>query len=153
MGIWTNYLKKSLPEDNDALMLCDSSDGKNKQVLFSSFWNWVAKKLNEAQLANLQTTNKTLIGAVNELNSNPTIKYAKVYGTSLTIKNVRAAVHGIIMIDKLSTSFYISGSATIGYSVTITQALEGVIIDNDERTINIKTEKTQLITCFYCELK
>ena len=134
-------------------MLCDSSDGKNKQVLFSSFWNWVAKKLNEAQLANLQTTNKTLIGAVNELNSNPTIKYAKVYGTSLTIKNVRAAVHGIIMIDKLSTSFYISGSATIGYSVTITQALEGVIIDNDERTINIKTEKTQLITCFYCELK
>ena len=153
MGIWTKYNKKSLPEDSDALMLCDSSDGKNKQVLFSSFWNWVAKKLNEAQLANLQTTNKTLIGAVNELNSNPTIKYAKVYGTSLTIKNVRAAVHGIIMIDKLSTIFYISGSATIGYSVTIAQALEGVIIDNDERTINIKTEKTQLITCFYCELK
>lgn len=153
MGIWTNYIKKSLPEDSDALMLCDSSDGKNKQVLFSSFWNWVAKKLNEAQLANLQTTNKTLIGAVNELNSNPTIKYAKVYGTSLTIKNVRAAVHGIIMIDKLSTIFYISGSATIGYSVTIAQALEGVTIDNDERTININTIKTQLITCFYCELK
>ena len=43
MGIWTNYLKKSLPEDNDELMLCDSSDGKNKRVLFGSFWNWVAK--------------------------------------------------------------------------------------------------------------
>ena len=57
------------------------------------------------------------------------------------------------MIDKLCTIFYIGGSATIGYSVTITQALEGVTIDNDERTINIKTEKTQLISCFYCELK
>ncbi len=153
MGIWTDYTKKDTPEDNDALMLYDSAAKANKQTLFSGFWKWIAKKLKEATLSDLTTTSKTLIGAVNELNSNPTIKYAKVYGTSLTIKNVRTAVHGIIMIDKLSTIFYIGGSATIGYSVTIAQALEGVTIDNDERTININTKKTQLITCFYCELK
>lgn len=70
MGLWTDYAKKNTPEDNDTLMLYDAAGKENKQTLFSDFWKWVAKKLKEATLSDLKTTNKTMIGAINELNSN-----------------------------------------------------------------------------------
>lgn len=69
MGLWTDYTKKDTPEDNDTLMLYDAAGKENKQTLFSGFWKWVAKKLKEATLSDLETTNKTMIGAINELNS------------------------------------------------------------------------------------
>lgn len=70
MGLWTDYTKKDTPEDNDTLMLYDAAGKANKQTLFSGFWKWVAKKLKEATLSDLETTNKTMIGAINELYSN-----------------------------------------------------------------------------------
>lgn len=70
MGLWTDYTEKDTPEDNDTLMLYDAAGKANKQTLFSGFWKWVAKKLKEATLSDLETTNKTIIGAINELNSN-----------------------------------------------------------------------------------
>ena len=70
MGLWTDYTKKDTPEDNDTLMLYDAAGKANKQILFSGFWKWVANKLKEATLSDLQTTDKTMIGAINELNSN-----------------------------------------------------------------------------------
>lgn len=69
MGLWTDYTEKDTPEDNDTLMLYDAAGKANKQTLFSGFWKWVAKKLKEATLSDLETTNKTIIGAINELNS------------------------------------------------------------------------------------
>ena len=50
-------------------MVRDSADGKNKKLLFGTFWKWVAKKLNEATISELQTSNKTIVGALNQLNS------------------------------------------------------------------------------------
>lgn len=67
MPKWTDYTEKQIPEDNDSLMLYDAAANVNKHVLFSGFWKWVAKKLKEATLSDLQTTDKTIIGALNEL--------------------------------------------------------------------------------------
>lgn len=67
---WSNYTKKTAtPVDADEVMVRDSTDGKNKRLLFGTFWKWVAKKLNEATISELQTSNKTIIGAINALNS------------------------------------------------------------------------------------
>lgn len=77
MGLWTDYTKKDTPEDNDTLMLYDTAGKANKQTLFSGFWKWVAKKLKEATLSDLETTNKTMIGAINELNSNR-LRFARI---------------------------------------------------------------------------
>lgn len=77
MGLWTDYTKKDTPEDNDTLMLYDAAGKENKQTLFSGFWKWVAKKLKEATLSGLGTTNKTMIGAINELNSNR-LRFARI---------------------------------------------------------------------------
>lgn len=69
-NIWSNYTEKTAtPVDTDEIMARDSTDGKNKRLLFGTFWKWVAKKLNEATISELQTNNKTIIGAINALNS------------------------------------------------------------------------------------
>lgn len=74
---WNNYTEKTAtPVDADEVMVRDSADGKNKKLLFGTFWKWVAKKLNEATISELQTSNKTIVGALNQLNSDLT---AKVY--------------------------------------------------------------------------
>lgn len=73
-NIWSNYTEKTAtPVDADEVMARDSTDGKNKRLLFGTFWKWVAKKLNEATISELQTNSKTIIGAINALNSD-TIK-------------------------------------------------------------------------------
>lgn len=67
---WSNYTEKTAtPVDTDEVMARDSTDGKNKRLLFGTFWKWVAKKLNEATISELQTSNKTIVGALNQLNS------------------------------------------------------------------------------------
>lgn len=68
-NIWSNYTEKTAtPVDADEMMARDSTDGKNKRLLFGTFWKWVAKKLNEATISELETKNKTVIGALNYLN-------------------------------------------------------------------------------------
>ena len=70
-NIWSNYTEKTAtPVDADEVMVRDSTDGKNKRLLFGAFWKLVAKKLNEATISELQTNNKTIIGAINALNTN-----------------------------------------------------------------------------------
>lgn len=70
-NIWSNYTEKTAtPVDADEVMVRDSTDGKNKRLLFGTFWKWVAKKLNEATISELETKNKTVIGALNYLNGN-----------------------------------------------------------------------------------
>lgn len=104
-------------------------------------------------LSNLTTTNKSsLVGAINELNSNPFLRYERTFGESLTIKNVRAATHGLIMIEKTMVAFYLGGSTSIGYTVTTSALPDGITISNSDRTVTIKSTKTQMITCFYAFL-
>lgn len=68
-NLWSNYTEKTAtPVDTDEVMVRDSTDGKNKRLLFGTFWKWVAKKLNEATISELETDNKTIIGAINALN-------------------------------------------------------------------------------------
>ena len=72
---WNNYTEKTAtPVDADEVMVRDSTDGKNKKLLFGTFWKWVAKKLNEATISELQTSNKTIVGALNQLNSDSKTK-------------------------------------------------------------------------------
>ena len=69
MGKWTDYPSKGTPADNDTLMLYDATAKANKQSPFSGVWNWIVGKLTNAVISNLQTSNKTVVGALNELNS------------------------------------------------------------------------------------
>lgn len=69
MGKWTDYPTKTTPADADDLMIYDATGKANKRVLFSGLWNWMVDKLTNAVINNLQTNSKTVLGAINELNS------------------------------------------------------------------------------------
>lgn len=152
MGKFNEYSQKATPEDADSLMIYDAAAKANKLSPFSGIWNWIVEKLTNAVISNLQTNNKTVVGALNELNSKPFLRYEKAFGESLTIKNVRAATHGLIIIEKAIVVFYLGGSINIGYTVTTSALPDGITVSNSDRTVTIKSTKTQMITCFYAFL-
>lgn len=69
MGKFNEYTQKATPADNDTLMIYDATSKSNKLSPFSGIWNWIVGKLTNAVISNLQTSNKSVIGALNELNS------------------------------------------------------------------------------------
>lgn len=152
MAKFNEYTQKATPEDADTLMIYDAAAKANKLSPFSGIWNWIVGKLTNAVISNLQTNNKSVVGALNELNSKPFLRYEKAFGESLTIKNVRAATHGLIIIEKAMVVFYLGGSIDIGYTVTTSALPDGITVSNSDRTVTIKSTKTQVITCFYAFL-
>lgn len=70
MAKFNEYPSKATPEDADTLMLYDAATKSNKLSPFSGIWNWMVNKLTNAVINNLQTSNKTVVGGLNELNSN-----------------------------------------------------------------------------------
>ena len=84
---WTKYTTKEALKDNDELMILDKDANANKRTLMDKVWDYVVDKMTTAVIAKLGTTNKTLIGAVNELNSNKLLNgnvnsYSTNYNTS-----------------------------------------------------------------------
>lgn len=69
MGKFNEYSQKAIPADNDTLMIYDATSKANKLSPFSGIWNWIVEKLTNAVISNLQTSNQTVVGALNELNS------------------------------------------------------------------------------------
>lgn len=77
MAKFNEYTVKATPEDADTLMLYDAASKTNKLSPFSGIWNWMVNKLTNAVINNLQTSNKTVVGALNELNSNR-LRFAQI---------------------------------------------------------------------------
>lgn len=74
MPKWTEYTSKDTLADNDEVMLYDATARVNKRGLMSKFWDYVVDKMSTAVISKLETNNKTIIGAINALNSD-TKKY------------------------------------------------------------------------------
>lgn len=75
MGKFNEYTQKATPADNDTLMIYDATAKANKLSPFSGIWNWIVIKLTNAVISNLQTSNQTVVGALNELNSKAVSTY------------------------------------------------------------------------------
>lgn len=69
MPKWTEYTTKDTLADNDEVMLYDATARANKRGLMSKFWDYVVDKMATAVISKLETDNKTIIGAINALNS------------------------------------------------------------------------------------
>lgn len=72
MPKWTEYTSKDTLADNDEVMLYDATARTNKRGLMSKFWDYVVDKMSTAVISKLETNNKTIIGAINALNSDKT---------------------------------------------------------------------------------
>lgn len=100
MPKWTEYTSKNTLADNDEVMLYDATARANKRGLMSEFWDYVVDKMATAVISKLETNNKTIIGAINALNSD--CSKAKVftmqteYGHLYLKKNVNVVgVYGL----------------------------------------------------------
>lgn len=117
MGKFNEYTQKATPEDADSLMIYDATSKANKFSPFSGIWDWIAGKLTNAVISNLQTNNKTVVGALNELNSkrfkaNSYIIYSDGSTKTVSVKWGDANSHmtSFLLIDNNRiTSLYITG--------------------------------------------
>lgn len=70
MPKWTDYTIKTNPADNDEVMVLDTAGKANKRLGLSALSDWILNKLADKVFQKLGTDNKTILGAINELNSN-----------------------------------------------------------------------------------
>lgn len=90
MGKFNEYSQKATPADADSLMIYDATAKSNKLSPFSGIWNWIVGKLTNAVISNLQTSNQTVLGAINELNSKTLI--ITISGSTDSTGNIRINV-------------------------------------------------------------
>lgn len=83
MPKWTEYTSKDTLADNDEVMLYDATARANKRGLMSKFWNYVVDKMATAVISKLETNNKTIIGAINALNSETVLKRVSVLNDNI----------------------------------------------------------------------
>ena len=72
MPKWTDYTIKTDPADKDEVMILDTAGKANKRLSLSALSDLIIGKIANKVFENLQTQNKTILGAINELNSNKT---------------------------------------------------------------------------------
>lgn len=70
MPKWTDYTAKTEPTDKDEVMILDTAGKANKRLSLSALSDWIIGKIANKVFENLQTQNKTILGAINELNGN-----------------------------------------------------------------------------------
>lgn len=68
MPKWTDYTIKTEPADNDEVMVLDTAGKANKRLGLSALSDWILDKLADKVFQKLETNNKTVLGAINELN-------------------------------------------------------------------------------------
>ena len=152
-GLYPSWAWGTLLCSNDNTANFIGIANSNKVAAFAHYENGAWEKVPVESLSNLTTTNKSsLVGAINEVNSIPFLRYERTYGKSLTIKNVRAATHGLIIIEKTMFTFYLAGATSAGYTVATSALPDGVTVSNSDRSVTIKSTKDQVITCFYAFL-
>lgn len=74
---WNEYTTGTDLDDTDELMILDTSAKANKRTLLSKLADYVLGKLADKVFEKLETQNKTILGALNELNSKGKIRTGK----------------------------------------------------------------------------
>jgi hypothetical protein len=79
MPKWTDYTIKTTVADNDEIMTLDTAGKANKRLSLSTLSDWVLGKIADKVFEKLQTNDKTILGAINELNSKARIDTSEIY--------------------------------------------------------------------------
>ena len=92
MPKFDDYTQKTAPEDNDIALILDKTANVNKKTPFSGIWNWIVSKLTSAVISQLETTNKSIVPAINELNSKSIGNNAGGHNSIFRGKNLGSSV-------------------------------------------------------------
>lgn len=92
MPKFDDYTQKNAPEDNDITLILDKTANVNKKTPFSGVWNWIVSKLTSAVISQLETTNKSIVPAINEINSKSIGNNAGGHNSIFRGKNLGSSV-------------------------------------------------------------
>lgn len=70
MPKWTDYTIKINPADKDEMMILDTAGKANKRLGLSALSGFIENKIMGRRFDNLNTTDKTVLGAINEVDNN-----------------------------------------------------------------------------------
>lgn len=148
MAKFTDYTQKTKPADADLLLIHDNAGAANKKTPFSGVWSWILDKLASAVISQLETTNKSIIPAINELNSKKTQGDAKIVGltniSSIKITNI-SSLYGSILIttnkdgynnNPICALIYLNGKDNYG-AIFITDNQDKMTVSYEEAELNI----------------
>ena len=111
MAKFTDYTEKTEPVDTDLALIYDTPAKVNKKFTFGNLWKWIAKKIVSEGISQLDTTNKTIPGAINELNSK-TLKHREDITGTTTLEEYCADK------SKLPGQYRVNGAIISGISNT-----------------------------------
>lgn len=137
MAKFTDYTEKTEPVDTDLALIYDTPAKVNKKFTFGNLWKWIAKKIVSEGISQLDTTNKTIPGAINELNSKTiTYKDIDIDISTLTMqKNFGGYYANIPVIDYLKADKLIYSIFIIKWSFISTYT--AVCLDTSATNITI----------------
>lgn len=137
MAKFTDYTEKTEPVDTDLALIYDTPAKVNKKFTFGNLWKWIAKKIVSEGISQLDTTNKTIPGAINELNSKTiTYKDIDIDISTLTMQqNFGGYYANIPVIDYLKADKLIYSIFIIKWSVISTYT--AVCLDTSATNITI----------------
>lgn len=139
MPKWTEYTTKDTLADNDEVMLYDATGRANKRGLMSKFWDYVVDKMATAVISKLETNNKTIIGAINALNSELSF-ISKVKDVDIQVVNEYVYTGLSFTVPKntlfifTARAFYVS-SEPLGISTASSDSSysKNTVIENNEK--------------------
>lgn len=132
MAKFTDYTEKTEPVDTDLALIYDTPAKVNKKFTFGNLWKWIAKKIVSEGISQLETTNKTIPGAINELNSKTYINSTNADSFSFKIGDIsKVTCVSIIMYGSTSAKnvfFYnvFIDTADNGRKVTFIKIIDGL---------------------------
>lgn len=137
MAKFTDYTEKTEPVDTDLALIYDTPAKVNKKFTFGNLWKWIAKKIVSEGISQLDTTNKTIPGAINELNSKTiTYKDIDIDISTLTMQqNFGGYYANIPLIDYLKADKLIYSIFIIKWSFISTHT--AVCLDTSATNITI----------------
>lgn len=112
-----------VPEDTDVTLGYDMTANKVKNFKFSGIWTWIVSKLKGESISDLNTTNKTMVGAIKEVNI-PT------FTTATSRTNINSGESQSVIMGKIKKWLADLGTAAFCSVVNnLTTTAEGSVLD------------------------
>lgn len=149
MANWDSYTQKTTPADADTLMIKDTAGGANKRTPFSGVWNWIVGKLTSAVISQLETTNKSIVPAINELNSKIYAKvlahYVNTGANTIKFANISDCNQGMIFVVFNAGGSSMQSSILYSYSHIDNYSSLTELINKNQQAEGYKIESVGLI--------